>query len=146
MLKRIEADLKTAMLARERDTVTTLRGLKSAIRNVEIDGKHELDEAESITVLQKEAKKRRESIGMYESAGETERLDNEKRELDIIEAYLPAMASSDDIAAAVDEAISQAGASSMKEMGQVMGIVTKKFAGTADGSEVARVVKERLSA
>lgn len=146
MLQKIEADLKTAMLAREQDTVTTLRGLKSAIRNVEIDSRKDLNEEESIAVLQKEAKKRREAIAMYEQANDSERADNEKRELAIIEQYLPEMADTATITTAVDDAITQTGATSMQDMGAVMGQVKQKLAGTADGAEVARIVKERLSA
>lgn len=144
MLQKLEDDLKTAMLARESDTVTTLRGLKSAIKNVEIDTRKELSDEEAIAVLQKEAKKRREAIGMYEQARDADRAANEQRELDLINGYLPAQASEDEVKAIIDAAITETGATSMKEMGQVMGIVNAKLAGSADGAMVAQLVKEKL--
>lgn len=146
MLEKIEADLKTAMLAREQDTVTTLRGLKSAIRNVEIDTRTTLTDEQSVAVLQKEAKRRREAQAMYEQAGETDRAANEARELAIIEGYLPAMADEATIATAIDEAITQTGAASVQDMGKVMGVVTQKLAGTADGAVIAKLVREKLQA
>lgn len=146
MKQNIEADLKTAMLAHEQDTVTTLRGLKSAIQNAEIEARKELTDDEVLSVLQKEAKRRREAITMYEDADETDRANNEKRELVLIEGYLPAMADEDTIKQTIEAAITQTGASSMQDMGKVMGAVTKELAGTADGAVVARLVKERLSA
>ncbi len=144
MFQKLEDDLKTAMLARDSDTVTTLRGLKSAIRNVEIDTRSELNEEEITAVLQKEAKKRREAIAMYEQANENERAAYEQRELDLIEKYLPAQMSEEEIKAVIDLIVSELGATTMQDMGKVMGAVSAKLSGSADGSIVAKLVKEKL--
>jgi uncharacterized protein YqeY len=145
MLEKIQADLKAAMIARDEQKKLVLSGLKSAIRMAEIDSKQTLDDAAALKVLQKEAKKRKESIKLYEEAGDADRAAAEKAELAIIEAYLPAQATEADITAAVEAAITETAASSMQDMGKVMGIVTAKFGGTADGATVAKIVREKLA-
>lgn len=145
LLDQINADLKAAMIARDETRKTTLQGLKSSIKYVEIDKKEILDDPAIMQVLQKEAKKRKESIVLYEQGGNTESAAKEQAELAIIEAYLPEMASEADIAKAVDLAIAETGASSMADMGAVMGKVKASLGDNVDGATVARLVKERLS-
>ena len=145
MLDQIQADLKAAMIARDEQKKLVLSGLKSAIRMAEIDGKQTLDDEGAIKVIQKEAKKRKESIKLYAEAGDTDRATAEKEELAIIEVYLPAQATEADITAAVEAAITETAANSMQDMGKVMGLVTAKFGGTADGAIVAKIVKEKLA-
>lgn len=146
--EQIEADLKTAMLAGEKELVTTLRGLKSTILYAEVEGGSRgegLDEDKVIALLQKEAKKRQESADLYKQGNDPEREQAELNEKKIIEKYLPEQVSEDEIKKAVDEAIAQTGASGPQAMGQVIGVVKSKFGAQADGGVVARIAKEKLS-
>lgn len=146
--QQIEADLKTAMLAGDKTLVTTLRGLKAAILNAEVaEGARETGLAEDkvIALLQKEAKRRQESADMYVQGGRPEKAEAEQAELAVIEKYLPARMSDEELLALIDEAISATGASGMQQMGQVIGAVKSKAGAAADGAVIARLVKERLS-
>lgn len=145
----IDADLKTAMLAGDKTLVTTLRGLKSAILYVEVaeNARDEgLPDDTVISILQKEAKKRQESADLFAQGGNTEKQQAELEEKRVIEKYLPKQVSEDEIKALVDEVVAATGASGMQAMGQVIGAVKAKAGASADGSVVARLVKERLSA
>lgn len=143
----IDADLKTAMLAGEKTLVTTLRTLKGAILNVEVDkGLREqgLSDDEIIQVLTKEAKKRQESADLYVQGGSQDRADAELAEKQVIEKYLPAQLSESEISAMIDEVIGSMGDVSMQQMGQVIGAVKAKAGPTADGATIAKLVKEKL--
>lgn len=145
---RLTQDLKTALLSRDGDRATVLRGLKSVILDAEIAaGVRDRGLAdETITaLLQKEAKKRQESADLYAKTGEQERADKELAEKQVIETYLPAQLSEAEISALVDEAIAEVGASDARAMGQIIGLVKQKSKGAADGSAVARIVKEALN-
>lgn len=145
---RIEQDLKAALLAGDKAKVTTLRVLKSALLNVKVaEGKREtgLTDSEVITVLSKEAKKRQESADFYVQGGSQERADAELAEKALIETYLPVQLSEDEVSKIVDATIAEMGATDMTVMGQVIGAVRQKTQGTADGSVIARLVKEKLS-
>ena len=147
--QQIEQDLKTALLAGESQKVTTLRGLKSVLLNEKVaKGKREsgLTDEEVLPLLAKEAKKRQESADLYVQGGDQVRADAELAEKSIIEVYLPAQLSEAEIAAVVDEVISETGATSPQQMGQVIGAVRAKTAGTADGAVIAKLVKEKLQA
>lgn len=147
--QQLDDDLKQAMLAGDKTLVTTLRGLKSAILNVEIEkGNRDqgLSDDEITNVFTKEAKKRQESADLYQQGGNQEKADAELAEKVVIEKYLPAQVSEDEIIAAVDTIIADTGASGMQAMGQVIGAVKQQFGASADGAVVARIVKERLSA
>lgn len=144
----VDADIKAAMLAGEKALVTTLRGLKAAILNVEVaEGLRDtgLSDDKIIGLLQKEAKKRQESAELYSRGGRGELADKELAEKKIIEKYLPAQMDESEIAKIVDEIITRTGASGMQAMGQVIGAVKAKAGAGADGSVIARIVKERLS-
>jgi uncharacterized protein YqeY len=144
----IDQDLKTALLDGNKTTATTLRGLKGAILNVEIaEGKREpgLSDDEIIGLLQKETKKRRESIDIYSKAGETERAANEQAEIDLISNYLPEAPSEEALKALVDEAVASLDNPGMQQMGQVIGAVKQKAGAGADGALIAKLVKERLA-
>jgi len=146
--QRIEGDLKTAMLSNDKATVTTLRGLKSAILDAEIaEGKRDTGLSEDVTaqLFVKEVKKRRESIELYDKAGAAEKAAIERAEIECIEKYLPEQMNEDDLKALVDKVISEAGEVSMQQMGQIIGKVKAQAGPAADGSTVARLVKERLS-
>jgi uncharacterized protein YqeY len=145
--QQIDADLKTAMLAGEKTLVTTLRGLKSAILYVEVaEGARDqgLPEEKVIAILQKEAKKRQESADLFKQGGNDEKHQAELTEKTVIEKYLPEAMSEEDIAKLVDDEIAATGASGMQSMGQVIGAVKAKAGSSADGSVIARIVKEKL--
>lgn len=146
--ERIDADLKTAMLAGDKTLVMTLRGLKSSILNVEVaEGKRDTGLADDaiISLLQKEAKKRQESADLYNQGGNIERQQAELDEKKVIQQYLPAQLSEEEISATVEEVITETGASGMQLMGQVIGAVKAKTGASADGAVIARIVKEKLS-
>jgi uncharacterized protein YqeY len=148
MKQQIEQDLKQAMLAGDKTLVDTLRFLKSAILYAEVAaGKRDegLSDDETIALLTKEAKKRQESADLYRQGGNTDKAAAEEAEKKVIEAYLPAQVSEEEISASIDAVIAETGASGMQAMGQVIGAVKQKFGATADGSVIARLVKERLS-
>lgn len=145
--EKLEADIKTAMLSGDKSLVTTLRGLKSAVLNVEVEkGKREtgLGDDEVIALFQKEAKKRQESADLYDQGGSPERRDKELAEKKVIEQYLPEAMSEADITAIIDEVIVTMGANGMSAMGQVIGMVKQKAGAAADGATIARIVKEKL--
>lgn len=146
--QQIEIDLKQAMLAGNKTLVTTLRGLKSAILYAEVasgDRDAGMDEQAVIMLLQKEAKKRQESAELYAKGGSDDRRDAELAEKKIIEKYLPTQLSEAEITGIVEEVIKNINASSIQQMGQVMSAVKGCLGPMADGSVVARIVKERLS-
>ena len=149
MLKQqLEQDLKKALLGGDREKATILRGLKSVILYAEVEkGLREtgLDDEAITALFAKEAKKRQESADLYIKGGDQERADTELREKKIIEEYLPTQLSDEELAAIVDDAISQVSASGPQAMGQVIGAVKQKTAGQADGTRIARLVKEKLS-
>lgn len=137
--------LKEAMKNKDGERRDTLRLLTSAIKQFEIDERHDVTEQEATDILQKEAKKRRESILELDKAGRTEQSAQEKFELALIEEFLPKQLSRDEIEAIVKEAIQQTGATTAKEMGKVMGVVQPKTKGLADGKVVSDIVKALLS-
>lgn len=144
---RLEQDIKTALLAGDADRVSVLRGLKSVLLNEKVArGKRDsgLTDDEVLPILSKEAKKRQESADLYKQGGDQVRSDKELAEKAIIEEYLPAQLSEDEIAKVVDEVISDTGAEGQQAMGQVISAVRAKTAGQADGAVIARLVKEKL--
>lgn len=145
--ERIEQDIKSALLAGDKQKATTLRTVKSALLNVKVaTGKREsgLSDDEVIQVLAKEAKKRQESADLYKQGGDEDRAGNELAEKKVIEQYLPAQLSEEEVTKIVDEVIAQTGASGQQAMGQVIGAVRAKTQGSADGAVIARIVKEKL--
>jgi uncharacterized protein YqeY len=146
--QQIEVDLKTAMLAGDKTLVTTLRGLKSAILNVEVaEGTREegLGDDKIIQLFMKEAKKRQESAELFTQGGNLEKAEEERAEKIVIEKYLPAQMSEEEIEQLVQDVITETGASGMQAMGQVIGAVKAKTGAAADGSIIARLVKEKLA-
>ena len=145
MLKeQINADLKTAMLARNAFETTVLRGLKASILDEEVKlGKREegLSNDEIETLVAREVKKRKEAASLLDE----ERAENELKEAEILSKYLPEMASEDEIRAAVKTEISAMGEVSIKQMGAIIGKMKAKFGNSADGAVLARIVKEELN-
>ncbi len=142
-------DLKSAMKAKEADKLRVLRSLKSKILEKEISerkgGEAKITDEQTIEVLMKAAKQRKESIDQFEKGGRNDLADQEKQELAIIESYLPEMMDDDEIRQAVKAQIEKMGASSMADMGKVMGVMMGKLKGKAEGSAVSRIVKKELS-
>lgn len=146
--ERLEQDIKTALLSKDSLKADTLRGIKSALLYAKVaKGKKEtgLSEAEEIAVLSSEAKKRTESAELYMQGGAEERADKELKEKAIIETFLPKQLSENEIVVIVDQTISELNVSDMSAMGQVIGKIKEVTAGSADGSLIARLVKERLA-
>lgn len=142
---KLQAALKEAMTNKDAFRRDTLRLMMSAIKQVEVDERKELSADEVVAVLQKEAKKRRESIDEMEKAGRVALAENEKHELTLIEEFLPKQLSREEVAALARDAIAQSGAASAKDMGKVMGVLMPKVKGLADGKLVNDVVRELLS-
>lgn len=144
-LDRINEDLKAAMKGRDSERLSTLRMVKTALKNREIDKMEALTDEEAIKVLQSLVKQRRDSIEQYQQAGRIELAEKEAAEIKVIEEYLPAALDDAVIARVVEETIAETGASSMKEMGAVMKAVMAKLAGqTVDGKAVNQIVKSKL--
>ena len=146
LAKQIVTDLTAAMKAQDAARTSTLRMVKAAMMNRQIEKGAELDDEDMQKLLRSIVKQRRDSIEQYEKAGRQELVDKETAEIAVIETYLPAAASREEIEQAVVAAIAQTGASSMKDMGGVMKAVQAALAGkNADGRTVSEVVKARLS-
>jgi uncharacterized protein YqeY len=144
--EKIIADLTDAMKAKDAGRTSTLRMVKASLMNRQIDKGGELTEDEVTKALQSLVKQRRDSIEQYEKAGRLELAQKEAAEISHIEAYLPQAATPEEIGAAVDAAIAESGASSMKEMGAVMKAAMANLAGKpADGKLVSEAVKAKLS-
>jgi len=143
----IDNDLKAALLGGDRFVAEVLRGLKAVILNEEVaQGKRDdgLDEETIEKLIAREVKKRNESAALYDQAERPELSEKERAEVKVIEGYLPAQLSEDDIKTAVTEAIATLGVSGPAAMGQVIGAVKGKLGNTADGGTIARLVKEAL--
>ncbi|NYF98713.1 GatB/YqeY domain-containing protein [Janibacter cremeus] len=143
----LRTDLHAAMRAREQVRVDTLRMVLTGISNAEVSGTqaHELSEAETLKVVVKEAKKRKESVSAYRDAGRPDLAAREEAELEVLQAYLPEQLGDDELAGIVDRAIGEVGATSMAQMGQVMKLVQTTVAGRAEGGAVAAMVRTRLA-
>lgn len=143
----LQSDLTAAMRAREQVRVATLRMVLSAISTEEVAGTEarELSEVETLKVVTKEAKKRKESATAYRDADRPELAEREEAELAVLESYLPEQLGEEELTAIVDRAVEQVGATSMAQMGQVMKVAQAEIAGRADGGAVAAKVKARLA-
>jgi uncharacterized protein YqeY len=142
----IAADMREAMKSREQLRVATLRMLMSAVKNTEVEKLHELSDDEVLEVITREAKRRRESIEAFRQGGRDDLVEKESGELAVLEAYLPAQLTDDELAAMVGEAIAETGATSPKQMGEVMKALMPKVRGRADGGRVSALVKSKLGA
>jgi len=145
--KQIVTDLTAAMKAQDAGRTSTLRMVKAAMMNRQIEKGYELDDDDMQKLLRSLVKQRRDSIEQYEKAGRQELADKEQAEIEVIEAYLPQAASQEDIEQAVAAAIAETGANSIKDMGRVMKAAQAALAGkNADGRAISEAVKARLSA
>lgn len=146
MLKqRLQDEMKAAMKGGNKQRLGVIRLVLAAVKQKEVDDRVELSDEQVLAVLDKMVKQRRDSITQYEGAGRNELADQEKFEIGVIQEFLPAVLSEEEIGALVDEAISSTGAASIRDMGKVMGIVKPKAQGRSDMGAVSALVKERLS-
>jgi len=145
----IMSDLKQAMKNKDKDRLRVLRSLKAGLLEKEISerkgGEASLSDEQAAEVLMKAAKQRRESIDQFESGSRSDLADAEKKELEIIESYLPEMLEENEIREIAREKIEELGAESMADMGQVMGVLMQQLKGKAEGAVVSKVVKQELS-
>ena len=144
----IDSDIKTTMLAKDAAKLGVLRLLKAAMKNVAIEkggASAVLDDNEASAVIRKQVKQRQDSIESFDKAGRTELADKERAEMEMLTTYLPQALSAEALAAIVQEAIAETGASSRKEMGAVMKVANAKIAGRADGRAVSTEVQKQLS-
>ena len=145
LLERISQEIKAAMLAKDADRLSTLRLLKSALGYVQIEKKVEtLPDAEVIAVIQKEIKKRRDSVEQFTNGGRPELAAKETAEIAVLEAFLPQALSADELEQLVRGTIQELGATSKKEMGPVIKAVQAKAAGRADGKSISTLVGKLL--
>lgn len=141
---RITEDMKAAMRAGEKERLGTIRMLQAAIKQREVDERITLDDSQVIAVLEKMVKQRRESITQFEAGGRADLVAKETAELKLLQGYLPAQLSPAELDALIDAAIAQTGATTIKDMGKVMGIVKAGAAGRADMGAVGARIKARL--
>jgi uncharacterized protein YqeY len=143
--ERITEDMKGAMRAGEKERLGTIRLVLAAIKQREVDERITLDDGQVLAVLEKMIKQRKESIAQFESGGRADLVAKEQAELAILQVYLPAQMSEAEIDALIAEAVAATGASSIKDMGKVMGIVKAKAQGKADMGAVSARIKQKLS-
>ncbi|UXX80192.1 GatB/YqeY domain-containing protein [Reichenbachiella carrageenanivorans] len=143
----INADIKAAMLAKEKEKLTALRAIKSMILLAETEKgvSEEISEDTELKLLMKAAKQRKDSVDLFREQGRDDLADKEQGELDIISEYLPKQLSEDELKVALQKVIEQAGANGPQDMGKVMGLATKTLAGKADGKSISAMVKNLLT-
>jgi uncharacterized protein YqeY len=145
LIEDIERELKDAMRARDRERADALRLTLAALRAAEKDLQRPLAENEELQVLQRERKRRTEAAEAFRAAGREEQAAAEERELEVIEEFMPAPIEEAELERIVDDAIAETGATSIRDLGRVMADVMPQVAGRADGSEVSRLVREKLA-
>lgn len=149
LIDQLPKDLKQAMKAKDRVRLRTIRSLRAALQEKEIKerqgGEAHLSEEQVLAVVQKQAKQRREAIIQYEQAGRDDLVAKEREELEIIEAYLPKQLGDDEIRRVVQEIVTTTGASSLRDMGKVMGAAMEQLKGRADGRRISEIAKALLS-
>jgi uncharacterized protein YqeY len=144
--EKIQMKMTEAMRNKDQLRLSVLRMMKTAIKNREIEKMKPLDDGEALSVLNTLVKQRKDSVDQFRKGGREELAQKEEAEIKIIEEYLPAAASDDDIRKAIEDAIQETGASTIKDMGKVMKAALARLAGrNADGSRVSQMVKDKLS-
>jgi uncharacterized protein YqeY len=137
--------MKTAMRAKDSARLSTVRLALAAMKQKEVDERIELTDADVLAILEKMIKQRRESIAQFEKAARKDLADKEKAEIEVLSAYLPQKMSDAEVAQAVSAAVTEAGASGIKDMGKVMALLKPRLAGRADMGAVSALVKNKLS-
>ncbi len=146
LLEQINADMKTAMKAKEKEKLQAIRAAKTAFTlEMTKNGASELDDAVALKIIQKLVKQRNDSATTYKEGGREDLAEKELFEMEVLKAYLPKQMSDEELTVAVKDIIATTGATSMKEMGKVMGIASKQLSGKADGKAIADKVKSLLA-
>ena len=143
--ERITEDMKAAMRAHEKERLGTIRMLQAAIKQREVDERITLDDAAVISIVDKLIKQRKDSVAAYSQGGRQDLADKEQAEIAVLEPYLPARLSGEEIAAQVQALVQESGASGMRDMGKVMGLAKERLAGKADMGAVSAAVKKALA-
>ncbi|HLW33189.1 MAG TPA: GatB/YqeY domain-containing protein [Aequorivita sp.] len=145
--EKVSEAMKVAMRAKDTQALQALRSVRAELllAQTETGSKEDLTEAEEIKILQRQVKQRRDSAAIYTEQGRSDLAEPELLQAEVIEKFLPKQMSEEEVATVVDEVISETGASSMADMGKVMGMVSAKLAGRADGKTISTVVKSKLS-
>lgn len=145
MFDKVKSDLLASMKEQDKFKLGVLRMLKSALQMEQINIGHDLTDEETLTVIRREVKKRNSSIQEYERFGKTDTVQDLKHEIEILESYLPAMLSDEEVERIIDEAIETFENPDIKSMGKIISLVKEKTNGNADMSKVSALVKERIS-
>lgn len=145
LLRQLNQDMKDAMRAKDKARLSVIRMVKAAIQNESIKKGDELDSEEELTVLSREFKQRKESLGEFESAGREDLVAGLNVELKVIEEYLPTQLTEEEILAIVEEVIAETGATSKADFGKVMKVILPKVKGKADGSVISKLLQQKLS-
>lgn len=145
LMDRINDDMKQAMKSKDKLKLSVIRMVRSAIKYVEIDKGSALSDDQILDVLTREVKQRRDSLQEFEKAGRTDLAEKEQNEIEILKDYLPKQLTEDELKGIIQDTIKQLGATSKKEMGQVMSVVMPKVKSRADGKLISKFVQEFLS-
>ncbi|MCG3680135.1 GatB/YqeY domain-containing protein [Aliarcobacter butzleri] len=143
--EQLNEDLKTAM--REKNVVKrdSIRAINTMIKQIEVDERRVLDDAEIIKLIQRGIKQREEAIAQYSAASRDDLVQKEQEQVDVFMLYLPKQLTNEELESGMKEVISEVGATTIKDMGKVMGVASKKFAGVADGKRINEIVKKLLA-
>jgi len=142
---RITEAMKDAMRAREKERLQTIRLILTEFKRIEVDERVDVDDARAVGLLDKMVKQRRESVKQYQAGGREDLAATELAEIDVIQQFMPAALSEDEVAAIITKAVAEVGATSMKDMGAVMNIARPQLTGRADMGLVSQLVKKQLS-
>lgn len=142
----LNEDMKTAMKGGDKDRLGVIRLINAAIKQREVDERIQLDDGQVLSVLEKMLKQRRDSVAQFQAAGRTDLADKETFEIGVIQGYMPAQLSADEVDALITATIAEAGAGGPKDMGKVMGLVKPKVAGRTDMGKLSELVKAKLAA
>jgi len=142
--QQISEDVKSAMRSKDKARLAVLRLIQAALKQQEVDERIELDDTQVLVILNKLAKRHRDSIEQFEQAGRSDLVEKERFELQVVQSYLPQQLGEEEISRSIQSVISESGASSMKDMGKVMGLLKPRLEGRADMSKISALVKAQL--
>ena len=146
LLSQIKDSMKDAMRSKDKVRLGTIRMLLAQVKQIEVDQRIEVSDADVLAILDKAVKQRKDSISQFEAAERFDLADNEKLEVEVLQTFLPQALSDGEIADMIDQAISESGAESMRDMGKVMAVLKPKMQGRADMGAVSGLVKNKLNA
>jgi uncharacterized protein len=144
LTEKVRADMTAAMKAQEKERLSVIRMLQSALKNEQINAGHELSDEEAMSVIRKSVKQRQDSIEQYSNAGRNELADKERSEMEILKSYLPAEMSEEELESGLREIVASTGAQSKKDLGKVMKEASARYKGRADGKKIQEIVSRLL--